>query len=82
MSEYVPRTADVRECYASSGDGLDFRLRLFERYAEFDRWLAEVQREAAEKAWDRCHDDTHEWYRTVHKTLYTAPENPYRKDEE
>lgn len=52
MSRDQPTTAEVREAYQSTGDGLDFKHRFFERGAEFDRWLAEECRAAAEKAWD------------------------------
>lgn len=46
--------------------------------ASFD---AMIRRELA-KAWQEGYDATHEWYKTYEDTLYTAPENPYRKDEE
>lgn len=77
MSEYTPTTDEMRFAWADRVNKHDQ-----EGAEEFDRWLAEVQREAAEKAWDECYYDTHEWYSTKDETLYTAPENPYRKDEE
>lgn len=46
MSDYVPTTDRVRADYAETYEGTDER-----RYARFDRWLAEVERAAAEKAW-------------------------------
>lgn len=43
MAEYTPTTETVRECFVDGAEG-DFIGE------DFDRWLAEVRREAAEKA--------------------------------
>jgi hypothetical protein len=47
----VPNGDEVREAYQSSGDGLDYKRRYFERGDEFDAWIAtlraEVYRDAA-----------------------------------
>ena len=37
--QYTPTTAEVREAYQGTGDGLDFKRRYAERGEEFDRWL-------------------------------------------
>lgn len=41
--------AEVRECYALCGSGLDFKRVANERREAFDRWLAEHDREVAAK---------------------------------
>lgn len=62
--EYVPTTEQVRETYAA--------LCKTEAAAdEFDRWLAEHDRESAEKAWDEGYD-----YASDGK--WGPGENPYR----
>ncbi len=50
MSTYTPTSSEVRDAYQSTGDGLDFKRRYFERGDEFDRWLASVERVAAAQA--------------------------------
>ncbi|MCW2287018.1 hypothetical protein EDF60_1669 [Leucobacter luti] len=57
MSEYTPTGEESRECYASSGDGLDFKRRFNERLVEHDRMIAEVERAAAEKALTAAADE-------------------------
>lgn len=50
---YTPTTEKVRSDYIRESAGPFVRPNARERYAaEFDRWLAEVRREAAEAAWD------------------------------
>lgn len=39
-------TDEVREAYAMTGEGLDFKRVAQERREEFDRWLAEMQSQA------------------------------------
>lgn len=71
MSDYVPTTEDVREGYV---EGTGFGEEV---YAQFDRWLAEVERAAAEKAWDRCVGEMPidpDW-----KNFY-GDNNPYRRE--
>lgn len=46
-----PTTEDVRDAYQSTGEGLDFKRVWHERGAEFDYWLAERDRQAAERVW-------------------------------
>lgn len=72
MSDYTPTTDRVRADYAETYEGTDER-----RYARFDRWLAEVERAAAEKAWDRCVGEMPidpDW-----KNFY-GDNNPYRAE--
>lgn len=50
MSEYTPTTEDARRDYSiewSKDRGLSKR-----RSEQFDRWLAEHDRQVAERAWD------------------------------
>lgn len=51
MSEYMPTTDEIREDWVWDAPTPGMRA---EAVATFDRWLAEVRREAAEKAWDEC----------------------------
>ena len=44
MSDYTPTTEEVRDAYA--GHDFDYAIA----GAQFDRWLAEVERASAEKA--------------------------------
>lgn len=74
MSEYTATTEEVRDSYRFSNKrpdvcGKDFGL-------EFDHWLAEHERQVAERAWDRCVGEMPidpDW-----KNFYTD-NNPYRK---
>jgi len=60
MSDYTPDTDEVRGAWevimyeggASAGSKADAHWDDARRAAQFDRWLAEVERAAAEKAWD------------------------------
>lgn len=85
MSDHTPTTEQVRNIYANERedelkwDGLDDDQAIFEMQAEFDRWLAEVERAAAEKAWDEAMIliYANAW---VDLDAGVAPiENPYRK---
>lgn len=50
---YTPTTDEVCSDYIRASAGPFIRPNVRECHvAEFDRWLAEVRREAAEKAWD------------------------------
>lgn len=72
MSEYTPTTDEVRDAYA----GHDFDQAISS--AQFARWLAEVERAAAEKAWDRCVAEMPidpDWKN------YYGDSNPYRRNE-
>lgn len=64
MDDFTPTTEDVRLIWIVSQTGCTAR-------AEFDRWLAEHDREVAEKAWDEGYD-----YATNGK--WGPGENPYR----
>ena len=65
MSEY-----EVREAYAMTGEGLDFKRVAHERREEFDRWLRAVKAEA----WDEGYGPDEE--------CHTPRSNPYRKEQE
>lgn len=74
MSDYTPTTEEVRDAYA--GHDFDYAIA----GAQFDRWLAEVERAAAEKAW------TDGWNEGVDFEVYVrdinqAGPNPYRLNE-
>lgn len=86
MSEYTPKTHEIRAAAVNHRAPLIHRqmfgqtIRGAERVAlaEFDRWLAEVQRAAAEKAWDECLSQMPfdlDW-----KNQY-GDQNPYRRNE-
>ena len=70
MDDYTPTTLEVRESYTY------FRgtIPTVEHAAEFDRWLAEHDREVAEKAWDEGYD-----YATNGK--WGPGENPYDEED-
>ena len=72
MSVEVPSTDEVRERFS------DMRMAAFvpEYRVAFDRWLAEVRRQAAEEAWARCVSEMPidpDW-----KNFY-GDNNPYRE---
>ena len=61
MSDYTPTTEDVAVCYMAAGAlrtsrrEHDALMEAGERYRpEFDRWLAEHDREVKAEAWDEC----------------------------
>lgn len=69
-ADYTPTTATVRDCYMSLARGRGTFV-----LAEFDRWLASVQREAAANAWDEGQGAG-----TVAAVNFTPLEpNPYRE---
>ena len=80
MSEYTPTTAHIRDAwselnYLESKGNIPYQ----DSGDEFDRWLAEVERASAEKAWDearaalRYEDDT--------PVELVSMVNPYRREE-
>ncbi|UOR02043.1 hypothetical protein MUN77_01545 [Leucobacter allii] len=79
MSEYTPTTEQVRNIYAYEREnelgwaGLDDDQTIFEMQAEFDRWLAEVERAAAEKAWGAALNHVEE----LADPLWTVPEDQH-----
>lgn len=52
MSEYMPTTEDVKNCYVYAGEGLDGNTVKPVRTArsEFDRWLSDHDRKVAAEA--------------------------------
>ena len=77
---YTPTTEEVLDSYRRSivwarGSGA-------QSDAEFDRWLAEVRREAAEEAWDRATDllSAHYLDRVPSAVDRLERSNPYRKE--
>lgn len=57
--------------------GMDHDPETVQRWQEeLDEWLNSVKAEA----WDECNDSIREWHRTYRDTLYTWPENPYKKE--
>ena len=69
MTDYTPTTEEVRRSWARP---------YWEpgRNVEFDRWLAEVIREAKWVGWEEG------WDARVFAETVTPTENPYRKGEE
>ena len=84
MTDYLPTTNEVRgslvflnKHYAEQRADVDVDLLVVESEtaAQFDRMIAEVERAAAEMAWDRCVGEMPidpDW-----KNFY-ADNNPYR----
>ena len=84
MTDYLPTTDEVRgslvflnKHYAEQRADVDVDLLVVESEtaAQFDRMIAEVERAAAEMAWDRCVGEMPidpDW-----KNFY-ADNNPYR----
>jgi len=74
--EYTPTTEEVRQHWGIAVD-LD---RRDSRLAEFDRWLAEVERAAAEKAWSEGFEKCATWWEIHHwERSRAASDNPYRR---
>ena len=76
MNDYTPKTANVRTAYAYIDEPTEQEVDA--NFAAFDRWLAEVERAAAEKAWDECIRAQLEYEQSV-RAQY--PWNPYRKEQ-
>lgn len=74
VAEYTLTTREVRRHYALAVN----TFALEEGEERFDRWLAEVRREAAEQAWDAGWDARHHY---DERGGEPAPSNPYRKKE-
>lgn len=66
MSDYTPSTEEIRERWLLFDGG-----PVPADHAEFDRWIAEVERAAAETAWD---DGRAEGFHRSGRS------NPYRKE--
>ena len=81
MSEYTPTTYEVRDAYAMTDEGLDFKRVAQERREAFDRWLAEHDRQVAERAWAACVDHLEATLGGEMKRAAHA-DNPYRKEQE
>jgi hypothetical protein len=84
VSDYTPTTDEVRDSlvhlnkyYAERHGDFDLLVVKSETAAQFDRMIAEVRREAAEKAWNRCVGEMPidpDW-----KNFY-GDNNPYRAE--
>lgn len=80
MNEHTPNTDQVRDLWRAGRHmqlGLSIYLDGERSEGEFDRWLAEVERAAAEKAWDECARAQLEYEQSVRREW---PWNPYRKE--
>ena len=87
MSNYTPTTEDVREAYGWSGHDSYIELNRISRREEFDRWLAEHDRQVAERAWDEGHlvHGADGWPREDGYCRISGgciAVNPYRKEQE
>lgn len=99
MSEYTPTTDEVRGDYAHfqvPGGTRPVTGEFAEGIAEFNRWLAEVERRASEKAWSKLADVAYPLYEAAEAVLLSdadkqtlmeplaklgARTNPYRRNE-
>ena len=78
MSEYTPTTEQVRLDYVMAYSEKESSQILAER--DFDRWLANVERAAAERAWLEGADSA--FYNPEIRGYVDYPdENPYRREE-
>ena len=80
--EYTPTKNEVRERYAAARYYLDNEDHLTESGREFDRWLAEHDRQVAERAWQKGAQHV---YEDGGKCSFArdgdpCPYNPYRKE--
>lgn len=77
MSDHQPTTEQMREWFAeprTQAEALSPDAH-YEAEEMFDRWLAEVERRAAEKAYNAGHRAAIRWKRG------TLSHNPYRRNE-
>lgn len=80
MTDYMPTTDRVRDGYAH--DGLEYERQkpeVYEQmvadgYAEFDRWIAEHDRQVKAEAWAESRKAWGRWHAGV---TDTPPINPY-----
>lgn len=72
VSRYTPTIEEVRDAFA----GHDFDQAI--TGAQFDRWLAEVERAAAEKAWDEGYEHN---CNPSDGPVDKSYSNPYRRNE-
>lgn len=78
MNDYTPSTEQIRARYtAGDGDNTEWYESMF------NRWLAEVERSAAQKAWDEGWTKGAESERISfgRKVSYKPKKNPYRKEQ-
>lgn len=90
MSDYTPTTDEVRSRYKAGawlkGDRNpdQFNPSIYEPayFAEFDRWLSEVERKAAEETWNEAVDYlSRHWEDVAPKAVADLEQsNPYRKE--
>ena len=92
MTEYVPTTEEVRRCYGDIHCS-DLNAGSLESHecpeeAEFDRWLAEHDRQVKADAWDEGRNaepvqcDDHETYCSEYECFCDVYVNPYREGSE
>lgn len=77
MSDYTPTTDEVRLEYMAVRWGKS-NIVSFDARAEFDRWLAEIERAAAEKAWGE--GTRAQWRLGQTRDIDQIPANPYRRE--
>ncbi|MCS3426723.1 hypothetical protein M2388_000367 [Leucobacter aridicollis] len=72
-------TSTVRDYFCHTSQQTENSPGSHEFHLEFDRWLAEVERAASEKAWvDGAHA---QWRLGQERRLDAIPANPYRRNE-
>lgn len=86
MTEYTPTIEQVRYRYWSYGSPVPEFLQGTAEYvagADFDRWLAEHDRQVAERAWNECADRVGQIVARQPPELLTQllrASNPHRKE--
>jgi len=78
--EYTPTTEEVRREYAAGRGRMGLAIDL-DTHSDFNRWLAQVERAAAERAWDEGWRGREEAERTRYHTTSPEIRNPYREGE-
>lgn len=84
MSEYTPGDQEVREDWISlviTSDGYYDGISEEEAIARWDRFIAEHDRQVAERAWEACVDHLEATLGGEMKRAAHA-DNPYRKEQE
>lgn len=76
MTDYTPTTLQIETCFLTSAGHF---THPGSRKEQFDRWLAEHDRQVAEAAFDEGADQVSSDVLFWHPQA-TGPYNPYRKD--
>lgn len=76
MDEYTPTTDEIVGAYMMERGRL--AISFSEADEEFDRWLADLIREAKAEAWDELYSTQFDGMPGVNPNTLRDPANPYR----